>query len=155
MNKYVLVIGSVILSYGASVCFAENSDTMSVSATIAHDANVAVNTHMKFVFTIDPSISSGTIKSSDGSSSAGILEANKSVTRGVFTAYVPGVSLTEKLSFSPSSVASTRDPNVTIGSLDISYKSGNQFYLDGTLTYSAVPLRGEHTFAPITITYNP
>ncbi|MBR1648595.1 MAG: hypothetical protein IJ689_03240 [Alphaproteobacteria bacterium] len=166
MNRYFLVVGIFALSLVCGGIRAEvhNSDTMTVSATINHDANIHDPEPIHFVLTINPSINGGSYNTKTGATDGGVISESSSATRGGFKASVPSGYDVNKFSFSPAEVTSAKDSNVKVGGFSATKDSVTDnvthFYIDATLSYTGTrPKRGfgdnKHTFDPVTVTYNP
>ncbi|MBR1648207.1 MAG: hypothetical protein IJ689_01240 [Alphaproteobacteria bacterium] len=162
MNKYILMLGVAALSLAAYAVRAGNSDTMTVSATIAHDVNLSVSTNMSFALTVDPSkttgwYQTGATPTADGT---GVLLAQSSSTRGVFSATTPSGYSVSKFTITPATLTGDVDSHVTVGNFAVvagATASGTTtYYVDGKLSYTASPKAStDYDFGSVTITYVP
>ncbi|MBR1649406.1 MAG: hypothetical protein IJ689_07425, partial [Alphaproteobacteria bacterium] len=115
MNKYILMLGVAAVALASYCAYANNSATMNVTATIAHDVSLNVTQDIELgTITIDPSRNTGTIlyyKSIKGITKLDGVIAVNGYTAGRFTANIAN----------PTACNGARNP---CGGLTITYDGG-------------------------------
>ncbi|MBR1648878.1 MAG: hypothetical protein IJ689_04695 [Alphaproteobacteria bacterium] len=149
MNKYILLLGVAGVALGSYCAYADNSATMTVTATIEHDVSLSNNGNLDLSVTIDPSKDSGWVDACtleiDGE---GVIR--EATDTGGFTANVGDNS---RLSISPSSLSSG---NITVDSFTIVPYEPPYYDVCGKLSYTGgAPAARKYNFGNITINYNP
>ncbi|MBR1648008.1 MAG: hypothetical protein IJ689_00225 [Alphaproteobacteria bacterium] len=166
MKKYILLLGIAAVSIGSYCAYADNSATMTVTATIAHDVSLNVTRNISWNMTIDPSQTYGSVDCSgevDGCedyNEVGVISG--SMTAGRFTANIPNPANYENvLSFEEGG-----DYDIYINSgeygdklkarLVIGHVSGYEFAVTGFASYGGVvPAPKVYDFGSVTIQYTP
>ena len=159
MNKYILMLGVAAVALASYCAYANNSATMNVTATIAHDVSLNVTQDIELgTITIDPSRNTGTIlyyKSIKGITKLDGVIAVNGYTAGRFTANIAN----------PTACNGARNP---CGGLTITYDGGltgfswnpvivyqyttNDFRVYDALSYTSAPAEGDYE-GEITISY--
>ena len=151
MNKYILMLGVAAVALASYCAYANNSATMNVTATIAHDVSLNVTQDIELgTITIDPSRNTGTIlyyKSIKGITKLDGVIAVNGYTAGRFTANIAN----------PTACNGARNP---CGGLTITYDGGltgfswnpvivyqyttNDFRVYDALSYTSAPAEGDY-----------
>ncbi|MBR1648714.1 MAG: hypothetical protein IJ689_03845 [Alphaproteobacteria bacterium] len=98
MNKYILMLGVAAVSIGSYCAYADNSATMTVTATIAHDVSLNVTQDLDFgTITINPADDENTGWTYNDSGeisyiTQGFIVSADDATVGTFTANIPNPS---------------------------------------------------------------
>ncbi|MBR1648426.1 MAG: hypothetical protein IJ689_02380 [Alphaproteobacteria bacterium] len=122
MKNYILMLGVAGVAFGTYAAYADNSATMTVTATIAHDVSLTVTQDIDFgTITINPGYTGSTSWQYSYESGAveyidqGAIVSADDITFGTFTANIPNPSACNM-------------PNDACGGLDVSGNEGDTIY---------------------------